>query len=358
MKINRENLLEKLGMALTGATNKETELAGTNQFYFTGNTVVTFSETVAVHVTIEKKASFTGAVNAHKFFNILKKVESEGVSLVRKDSHLVLTYTNSAGGTGKVQLPFEETSPAFNYVAALFKNDEDAALYELPDNFIDAVKQVDIKKNESDCTGVFVSPSCVFSTNKFVISKSVFNGAFSIDSDIRIMPSEVALILKIKDKLTHYYVKGNWLRLLTKDRVCYSIQTTFYKTDQIQRCVTDNTTGKSTNLEFSNGIIDAVERAVQFAPDGAYKERYISVCIDGTALALKANNNHESFNEVVFIPENEGVSLSFSMNGDSLLYVLKKKVKCRYLEKSDKTITLVFENDEFMWVASIWKTSE
>jgi hypothetical protein len=149
------------------------------------------------------------SVSAIELYKLVSKIRVKNISLEQDDSCLIISY-----GKSKAKIAFQSDS-SFSIISSVLLDVYDWK--PLPPHFYDALSSLQINKNLSKLSGMFVDNEKVINTNGSIIKFYYFT-APSVETDLWIQERIINNILKYSG-IREYYIKDDWVYLKTDSNV-------------------------------------------------------------------------------------------------------------------------------------------
>jgi len=207
MKINRNELIEKLEFVLP-AVGRGSFVLDHQNFHFNGDTLfATDGQTTSFTQNPIPEESFS--IKADSFLNLLRNISSEEVTLVMKDTNLVVK-TNKVQGKFRVEKPREVELP----------NTEGAKNLSICPDLLEGLRLcrfgVCKEKTSGSIGGIRVEGSKIYSTDRFRIHRYTLGISSGIDP-FTIPAKFVDIVLKNRERIHRYGLLENLFYVILED---------------------------------------------------------------------------------------------------------------------------------------------
>jgi len=330
------NILKKVKHAVD--PKERVELA--NMFIFQDDIVYAYNDEFAVIHPLPMKTGIVGGVRAKEFINFIGKVRDPEIKISVQKPQDSKSYASMLieGGNFESKFVLYETDFLLKEIKIPDK------WYDLPDNFLSALKTVTLAVSKNLSTPIF---ACVHWKNNILEATDNFRLVqYKLQGDY---PFDVSIFGDIISKVLNYEVlqvapSDNFLMFKTGNGIILAARLytgDYPDLEQIKSRFAEKMQDGVT-ITFSDGFIDAVERAEVLAAADELGDKYIDLKIAGKNVEIVSASEIGSYKEMLAI-DTEVKPVSFSARADLFKDVLKLTKEAVLSKDLD---ALSFETDE------------
>ena len=278
MKIKRAELI-KILEAVSPAIGKKDMQEQISGFFFTGDDIVTYNEQLCIRYPFA--SDFVCAVEADKFYKILKGVEEESISITIGDSSLsvVSNKTEAKLSVSLDNASIEETMKSISTTKLMWE--------ELPEDFIKALSlclfsvSTDVAQGVLTC--IYIGDGKLFSSDNYRISMYELEG---IDTSILLPLSSAKELTKFDVK--EYSLADSWVHFRTADNVVFSSRVI---KEEYPDCAHYFKLEGGDRLRMPKDLKEAVDAVTLFA-EGEIVDKEIKVSFQEDAIFCIGESKH------------------------------------------------------------------
>lgn len=333
MVIDRIKLKEILDTVKYGLAGKDESLVGSTSFYFAGETVYTFNDSVSVSCPVPE-IDFEGEVNATELLGFISRAKGKEVTIVVEDSVLMLT---SGKATAGLALKEDSTLP-IDSIGEISKWEPIDAQF---------LKAISFVRNA--CGKDFTRPilTCVHVAGEIIEGSDGYRVAVvtlpvKVPVNTFLLPAVVVPYV-IAINPTFISLGTAWVHFKTENDVvlsCRIFEDTFVDTTPYRK-------HQGQDIVFPDNILEILNRAIVFNSNDAGNNAYVQVDVAANKIEVSSKSETGWFKEKAKI-DYKGDELSFMITVALLQDILKQTKTAKYA----KTI-LTFSFDNHLYVTML-----
>lgn len=216
MKVNRNELLQKLDIAKPGLAKKEI-VEEAIRFIFTGESITTFNDEICVIAPYP--TDFQCSVNGEEFYKILVGIKEDEIDISLEEDQMKIKSKKTRAGLSTI---VGEKERVGSLVEKLQNSTTGKGFWRrLPKDFIEGVSLCMFNASKDMTTGV---RCCVaINEDKVYSSDSVRISRFNMDGTVKemLIPARNAVEL-VKYPIKKYGKSDGWLHFLTDEDVMFN----------------------------------------------------------------------------------------------------------------------------------------
>ena len=347
MKINKNEFLSILQKVRPGISNKEI-IEFSDSICFLPGKIITFNDEICVEHPFDSQ--FQGTVKADHFYRIVDKMATNAeneIELEQTENEMVIKGGKAQSGVlynAKGSLPLEEVFEG----SIKFKPISDGLLEGIklgqfctsPDDSLPILQCVHIRKDtiqSSDSYRCFKYAMVPGGKEEFLLPKTCIS-------------------VLMKYPVTKYCIQSNWAHFKTKEGIILHVR--IFQNQEFPD-ISSFFDLKGIALTFPEKVLPAVERAAIFCSTQELIEELLSVSIEEKKIVLSAQKKDVGwFKETIPQMQKNKIknasNITFKINAEFFLDLLKTTTKCFFVEKNDQTL-LGFKTEKWQHVISVVK---
>ncbi len=200
--MNKE--LQKLQFVKKATTKQQTELAGSNTFYFSEKTVSAYNNIIGIQAKID--VDIVGSINADNFYQLINKLPDD-IDIKNTEKKLTLKYGKSSASLQK------DEDLLARYIEVVFPNKYN--LQEVPSDFLEALSIANFQSYNNQLSGVFIDDDVYYAIDKIDIAS--YKTEQPIGETLWIPRDGVQLLLNMPEEITNYSVSSSFLYVFTEN---------------------------------------------------------------------------------------------------------------------------------------------
>ena len=335
MKIEKNELVEKLSLLKNTALGWKGILDISNTFIFTGEYLIAYNDKTSM--CIDFKTDFECCIPGNSFFEIVNKIKKDTIEIKMKGDEL-----NIKGGNIKAMLKTINTD--IDFIKELFKLNK-VKWKKLPEDFFDGLYLCSFSVSKDLTrpvfTALYIKDNNIFSTDNLRISHYEMEG--SIKDEILIPASSLTEIQSIKD-FDKYHLTEGWIYFKNEFNIIFALRTiegdfpdAFSFFENVEGSI----------IELPNELLENLEAVSVIIKDQHEMDRKINVQIFEGQIICKGEQETGWVETVDLIDTKE--QLEFVINPQFFYEVLKKN---NHLIYDDNVV--MFHSKKFNHIISLF----
>lgn len=198
--------LQILQFVKKATTKQQTELAGSESFYFTDGSVSAYNNIIGITGKIDMPIQ--GSVNANNLYQLLSKLP-EDTNITDKDNKIELKYNRN-----KASIQKEENSLK-KYLDMVFTNKYHKV--DIPKDFLEGLAISSFQNYANNLSGVFIDDDTYYAIDSADIASYKTNNNFA--ETFWIPKDGVSLLLSMPEDIKEYSISSSFLYVFTENFV-------------------------------------------------------------------------------------------------------------------------------------------
>lgn len=337
MKINKQELVEALGIVKPGLANKEI-IEQSTSFAFLGDKVITYNDEISISHPITG-LDLQGAVQADNLYKFLGKIKDETLNFELKDNEILLKTGRAKAGLllqAEIKLPLEEVSGKKQWI-------------DLPKDFVKfmsfAMTSCSRDMSRPVLTCVHIDQSGIIeASDSYRITHCDLKEELQFNTFL--LPA-ISAVEVVKINPTSISIGKGWVHFKAEDETiisCRIINDKFPDTTPILNV-------KGTRLILPQTTNEILEKAMVFAKRDHILDEMVMITIHEKKLIINAKNETSWYEEDVNMNYN-GEKIVFSITPYLLKSILSETKECTI---SNEITKIKFEGEGWQYVTLLRK---